>query len=149
MVNAARRFTVWVGLAVLATLVLAGFGGSEARRFGGTIAFVARNGDTADLYVIGADGTWLRQLTHDAREELSPTWAPDGKSIAVIATTFRLSGQAISAITVVARNGSRRRVLFRARSSHLTLYDLAWSARSTNRVYVARRHDLPGLAPTT
>jgi Tol biopolymer transport system component len=129
MADPARRFTFWVGSAVLATLLLGGFGGSEATRFTGTIAFVARNGDTADLYVIGADGTRLRQLTHDVREEQSPTWAPDGKSIAFIATTFRLGGQAhgeaISAITVVAKNGSRRRVLFRTRAPQVVLYDLA------------------------
>ncbi len=134
MVNVLRRLTFWLGPAFAATLVVAGFGGSQAKPFSGTIAFEARNGDVPNLFVIHADGTRLRQVTRDPRikgGELasigSPSWSPDGKSIAFIATTFRLSGQAISTISVVAANGSKRRVLFRAQSRQLPLYDLAWS----------------------
>jgi Tol biopolymer transport system component len=127
MVNAFGRLTFWIGLAVAATLVVTGFGESQAKPFGGTIAFVARSGEVADLFVIHADGTRLRQVTRDAREEQSPSWSPDGKSIAFIATTWRPSGEAMSTITIVTANGSKRRVLFRTQLRQLPLYDLAWS----------------------
>jgi Tol biopolymer transport system component len=132
MVNAVGRLTFWIGLTVAATLVVAGFGESKAKPFSGKIAFVASSGDVTDLFVIHADGTRLRQLTRDARGEASPTWSPDGKSLAFIATTWQpTTGQFIakSAITVIAANGSKRRVLFRAQSRQLPLYDLAWSPK--------------------
>ncbi len=129
MVNVAKRATIRVASAALAAALLAGFGGSGAARLSGTIAFAARTEDTAatDLYLIRADGTRFRQLTRDAREEAGPTWAPDGKSIAFTATTFRPDGTAISEISVMTRNGSKRRLLFRTPSRGADVTDLAWS----------------------
>jgi TolB protein len=52
-------------------------------RSNGLIAFSIEQGDYSDLYVIRPDGTGLRRLTKtgDSTEE-SPTWSPDGRSIA-------------------------------------------------------------------
>jgi Tol biopolymer transport system component len=116
---------VLLALAIGATLVLAGFGGSQRAAYSGTIAFSARS-DQPDLFVIRPDGTRLRQLTRDAREEASPAWSPNGKSIAFIATTWRRN-RPTSAITVIAASGAKRRVLFRAQADQLPVYDLAWS----------------------
>jgi Tol biopolymer transport system component len=145
MSHTAGRATLWVGSSLIATLLLTGFRAGEAKRFSGKIAFTARNGDTADLYVIGADGTRLRQLTHDVREELSPSWSPDGKSIAFIATTFRDSGDVDSAITVVGADGSRRRVLFRTQSDQAALLDLAWSPNGQRLAFTWLRNGRWGL----
>jgi Tol biopolymer transport system component len=139
MVNAVGRLTFWIGLAVAATLVVTGFGESQPKPFSGTIAFVARSGDVSDIFVIHPDGTRLRQLTRDATDEGSPTWSPDGRSLAFIATTWQLTtSQSIakSAITVMAANGSKRRVLFRAQGHQLPLYDLAWSPNGRRIAFV-------------
>jgi Tol biopolymer transport system component len=37
---------------------------------------------TAEIYVMNADGTNLRQLTHDKFADYGPAWSPDGKRIA-------------------------------------------------------------------
>jgi Tol biopolymer transport system component len=139
MVHLFARLTFWIGLAVAATLVVAGFGESQAKPFSGKIAFVASSGDVADLFVIHADGTRLRQLTRDAKGEGSPKWSPDGKSLAFIATTWQSTTTqwiAKSAITVMAANGSKRRVLFRSQSRQLSLYDLAWSPNGQQIAFI-------------
>jgi hypothetical protein len=38
-----------------------------------------------DIYVVDADGTNLRQLTHGSGAEQGPTWSPDGRQIAYTA----------------------------------------------------------------
>lgn len=38
-----------------------------------------REGDTADLYVTDAQGSFPKRLTHDPRLEVSPTWSRDGQ----------------------------------------------------------------------
>ena len=46
------------------------------------IAFSGAKGGVTDLYVVNADGSNLRQLTHDDYGDLQPTWSPDGTRIA-------------------------------------------------------------------
>lgn len=47
--------------------------------------FVSGNGEDTDLYVINADGTGLRRLTHTpGRLELSPSWDPSGQRLAYV-----------------------------------------------------------------
>jgi TolB protein len=52
---------------------------------GEKIVFLRKNGvntDTAEIYVIKADGTGLTRLTTNTEEERSPAWSPDGQRIA-------------------------------------------------------------------
>jgi len=50
---------------------------------GRQVAFYSEvNGQAADLYVINADGTGLRQLTNTPVAEGYPSWSPDGTHIA-------------------------------------------------------------------
>jgi Tol biopolymer transport system component len=42
--------------------------------------------NNADVYVINADGTGLKRLTYEQSQELSPTWSPDGQTIAFVST---------------------------------------------------------------
>jgi Tol biopolymer transport system component len=148
MVNVLTHRTGCIGMAVAATLVVAAFGGSQPKGVTGTIAFVAGERDVVDLYVIRPDGTRLRQVTRDGddRVEQSPSWSPDGKSIAFISTTWRPQNHQYiptSAITVIAANGSRRRILFRTKASQLPLYDLAWSPNG-RRIAFTWYRDPPG-----
>ena len=59
---------------------------------GKQIAFVLRTTDLeankgrTDLWMVGADGAGLRQLTFTPEGESSPRWAPDGKSIFFLST---------------------------------------------------------------
>ena len=39
-------------------------------------------GGLTDLYVVSADGSGLRRLTHDKYGDLQPQWSPDGRTIA-------------------------------------------------------------------
>ena len=39
-----------------------------------------------DIFVMNADGTGLRQLTHDSGDNYAPTWSPDANSIAFVST---------------------------------------------------------------
>ena len=44
---------------------------------------LGRNEDT-EIYVIAADGSHQRGLTHNAAQEYNPTWSPDGRQIAFV-----------------------------------------------------------------
>jgi Tol biopolymer transport system component len=46
------------------------------------IAFSGTHGGITDLYIVGADGKNLRQLTNDQYADLQPAWSPDGRSLA-------------------------------------------------------------------
>jgi Tol biopolymer transport system component len=77
------------------------------------------------IYTIRADGSRRRRLS--GRRGYSPVWSPDSKRIA-----FNL---AYKAITVMNRDGSRPRLLYKPRSTGLTspLGRLSWSVRRPAR----------------
>lgn len=149
MRDAVKRATFWVGWSLIATLLLTGFGAGEARRYSGKIAFTmlinSTTGLHGDLFVIGADGTRMRQLTSNAKDEHGPTWSPDGKSIAFVAATFFDSGQVESTITVVAADGSKRRVLLRTLSGQLGFQEPAWSPNGQRIAFTWFRNTTQGL----
>src|SRR5205085_1277981 len=45
------------------------------------IVFSGSVGGITDLFVVNADGSDLKQLTHDKFGDLQPQWSPDGKTI--------------------------------------------------------------------
>jgi Tol biopolymer transport system component len=149
MSEAVKHATLWVGSSLIATLLLTGFGAGEAKRYSGKIAFTMLNNSTTglqgDLFVIGADGTRMRQLTSNAKDEHGPSWSPDGKSIAFVAATFFDSGQAESTITVVAADGSKRRVLLRTQSGQLAFQEPAWSPNGQRIAFTWLRNTTQGL----
>jgi TolB protein len=91
-----RRGRLAVGLGVVIVLIgawwfLHGRGPAPIVRDGapnwspdGTkiVFYSERNGQPADLFVINADGTGERQLTHTPAAEGYPSWSPDGRRIA-------------------------------------------------------------------
>jgi Tol biopolymer transport system component/polyisoprenoid-binding protein YceI len=51
---------------------------------GGRLVFAASSGQPEDLWLVGADGSGLKQLTDTAEGELDPTWSQDGTRIAYV-----------------------------------------------------------------
>jgi TolB protein len=49
---------------------------------GRLIAFVSKRDGVSHVYVMNADGTGVRRLTHSRAEDDGPTWSPDGRRIA-------------------------------------------------------------------
>ena len=62
----------------------------------------------SDIYVMNADGSGKRRLTHDARSNAEPAWSPDGRRIA-----FKSSRDGNSEIYVMNADGSGKRNLTR------------------------------------
>ncbi len=53
---------------------------------GSLIAFYSRDLPEGDLYVVGRDGTGLRELTGDSALDRLPRWSPDGTRLAYAST---------------------------------------------------------------
>ncbi|NUO19620.1 PD40 domain-containing protein [bacterium] len=75
--DAAHEIAAWI------TRMLTGEEGSFLTR----IAFVVKTGQNKDLWLMDWDGANARSLTRDQTLNMSPTWAPDGKTIYF--TSFR------------------------------------------------------------
>jgi Tol biopolymer transport system component len=60
--------------------------GSAARSApaNGLLAYVGGKFKSSDIYVVDSDGSGRRRLTSNSDQEVCPTWAPDGKRIAVL-----------------------------------------------------------------
>jgi Tol biopolymer transport system component len=59
--------------------------GTKIALIRGVDEYVSGQGEDTDLYVIDADGTDLRRLTHTpGRPELSPSWDPSGQRLAFV-----------------------------------------------------------------
>jgi dipeptidyl aminopeptidase/acylaminoacyl peptidase len=69
--------------------------------------FSGRDYTNDGIFVVNADGTGMRQLTHDISDE-DPHWSPDGT---LIAFSGRGERTRTSAVVVIAPDGSGRRVL--------------------------------------
>ena len=76
-----RRF---VGV-LLACVLLGGCGGGSS---GDRISFTSRRDGDAEIFVMNADGTDVRQLTDNDDGEWNSSWSPDGDHIAFDSTRY-------------------------------------------------------------
>jgi Tol biopolymer transport system component len=84
---------------------------------GSIVAFASslasRGTGEVEVYVVAADGTGLRAVTHDApigHSRFSPTWSPDGTQLAYLEKTPSTGSTSSDVWTISAAGGSPRRL---------------------------------------
>jgi Tol biopolymer transport system component len=113
---------------------------------GEKIAFLRKKGvdtDSAEIYVINADGTGLTRLTTNTEEERSPAWSPDGQRIAFSCRT------GTQALEICIMNADGTGVV---KVTNNTVADLSphWSADGTKIVFQRPvTNPLPGQGQQT
>lgn len=108
-----RPIEYLVLLLLVASLLEACGGGKSSGRIDpssltGRIAFSGGPPHAEDVYVIHADGSGLRRITHDSGADFDPTWSPNGTRIAY---RHQSGDDATSDIYVISARGSRARDL--------------------------------------
>ncbi len=96
---------------------------------GTKIAFVSRRDGAFHVYVMNADGSGVRRLTHGPKEDHRPAWSPDGRRI-----VFSREG---ALFVAPAAGGAARRV----GSGFGSAEDPAWSPDGRSIAYDYRRPD--------
>ena len=97
---------------------------------GSRVAFTVTQGANTDIWVMGADGTGARQLTHSGSIDVSPTWSPDGRRIA-----FTSDRAGTPQLYVMNADGSgARRITFQGNYNQTPV----WSPRGDLIAFTAR-----------
>jgi Tol biopolymer transport system component len=91
---------------------------------GRKLLFVSRRDRNREIYVINADGSGQRRMTHSPGADSDPAWSPDGRKIAFISTR---DGEL--AIYVMNPDGSQQRSI--TRGIHRIGPAFAWSPAQT------------------
>lgn len=65
---------------------------------GDRLAFARHDGNDTELFVIGADGTGLTQITNNRVDDWAPSWSPKGNEIAFTRTAPGGDGSALFAV---------------------------------------------------
>ena len=97
----------WAPLAGALVILLAGCGSHR-----GTIAFTSTRDGNAEVYVMGADGGDVRDLTRNLAQDGQPAWSPDGRTIAFVSTRDGNAG-----IYLMHADGSAQRRLTRSKAN--------------------------------
>lgn len=87
----------------------------------GRIAFASTRDGDAEIFVMDADGTNVRQITHNTVNDHSPDWAPDGRRIVFV----REAGSENADLYIVDTVSGRERAFTTSRPWYET--DPAWS----------------------
>lgn len=108
---------------------------------GKQIAYVRAVGTWTQIFVVNADGTGTRQVTHDAAGHDWPSWSPDRKHLAYTRSTSTID----STLWVVRADGTGAHGVqpwgFR------TAYEESWSPDGRSIAFVAPAGDLDSADP--
>jgi TolB protein len=103
---------------------------------GTRIAFKSASRSNYEISVMKADGSGVRQLTDTPVVESEPTWSPDGRKIAFVASAFEVDGSQDPEIWVMNADGSGRRLLTR---NSFPDTQPSWSPRGNRIAFVSGR----------
>ena len=98
-------------------------------------AFSTKQNDTANIYIMKADGTDCKRLTDDATAIYFLTWSPDGNKIAYRSSWSDFNDQSKSGYFVMNRDGSDRLHLSNAKDNYGML---SWSPDGKKFIFTAR-----------
>jgi TolB protein len=115
-------------------------GGPRWTRDHQRIAFHQRTGTTTDIYVMAADGSNVRQVTHSDGSTFyrNPAWSPSGSRLAV-----ECGRGNVWDICVLANDGSGLRKLTDAATSGGTSVSPDWSPEETRIAFHSNRDATP------
>ena len=80
---------------------------------GRKLLYAAPQSAGSDIFVVSADGTGLRNLTHSQTDQYDATWSPDSRKIAFVRHVI---GQSRRQIYTVSVSGGETRNLSRSRT---------------------------------
>lgn len=145
-----RRLGWWLALVLLGlAMAIGSFGGATldaraasddkaaAGRLQGRITFASDRDGDFEIYVMNADGSGLRQVTRNRRQDFSPSWSPNGRRIAYTSCPrecplgnsvfIPIDHCADTGIYVASLNGSRIRKFKDSHRLGAIEYDPEWS----------------------
>jgi len=95
------------------------------------VAFVSSRNGSLDIWVVDRNGQNLRPITHEAAQEISPCWQPEGEQLAYLSLTYQKDDQGRiltchSAVRIWHPSGRTRTVLTLPETE---MVSLDWSIR--------------------